>query len=220
MPSLIRAFTAVLLGAIAVSGCNKNETTPTPPTPPPTTPRAAIAVASTTVTGERRAEGGYVYRTVVRLTESGGATANITAVNLTFLSGTTAVLTTRFDQLVPSTGNTCPANSSVNTRELVSTDADAAHAFATTVRVEVTYGDATSTGTTANGTGTIPPLGPPPPSTYTLTGVISDPGDSHQHGSSLLIFPQDPRKIPGPGCFSGRSGDSAQEAARPSPTYC
>ena len=174
MSSTIRVLVAVLVGAVVSSGCDKNQAAPTPPSPP-INPRAAIAVASTTVTGERRPEGGYIYRTVVRLTESGGVTANITAVNLTFLNGTTAVLTTRFDQVVPATGNTCPANTSVNTRELVATDTDPAHAFATTVRVEVTYGDAIATGMTATGTGTIPPLGPPPPQTYTLTGVISDP---------------------------------------------
>jgi len=173
MPSTIRVIAAALTVAVAASACTKTPAAPTPP--PPTTPRATIAVSSTTVTGERRADGGYNYRTVLRLTESGGATANITAVSLTFLSGTTAVLTSRFDQVVPSTGNTCPANSSVNTRELVATDSDTTHAFATTVRVEVTYGDSTATGTTATATGTIPPLGPPPPTTYSLTGVISDP---------------------------------------------
>jgi hypothetical protein len=63
----------------------------------------------------------------------------------------------------------------VDTRELVATDGDATHAFATTVRVEVTYSDTTSTGMVANGTGDVPPLGPAPPPRYTLTGMISDP---------------------------------------------
>ena len=156
------------------SACDKSPATPTPP-PAPTT-HTVVVVASTKVAAERRAEGGYVYRTVLHLTETAGVTANIAAVNLTFLNGTTALLTTRFDAVVPSNGNTCLARSSVDTRELVATDTTATHAFAATVRVEVTYGDLTSTGMTANATADVPPLGPPPPSTYTLTGRISDPG--------------------------------------------
>jgi Carboxypeptidase regulatory-like domain/Putative binding domain, N-terminal len=174
MPSALKVLAAAVVGAIVSSGCDKSPATPTPP-PAPTT-HTVVVVASTKVAGERRAEGGYVYRTVLHLTETAGVTANIAAVNLTFLNGTTALLTARFDAVVPSTGNTCPARSSVDTRELVATDTTATNAFATTVRVEVTYGDATSTGMTANATADVPPLGPPPPSRYTLTGRISDPG--------------------------------------------
>ena len=135
---------------------------------------ATLVGASTSVVGERAADGGYLYRTVGHLRETGGVTANITAVNLTFLNGTTALMTSRFDQVAPPTGNTCPANASVDTRELAATDTAAGHAFATTVRVEVTYGDASSTGMTATTTTDVPALGPAPPPTYTLTGLISD----------------------------------------------
>ena len=173
MRSVLKVLAAAVVATVA-SGCDKSPTTPTPPPPAPAT-QALVVVASTKVVGERRAEGGYVYRTVLHLTETAGVTANIVSVNLTFLNGTTALLTARFDAVVPSTGNTCPARSSVDTRELVSTDTTTSHAFATTVRVEVTYGDATATAMTANGTADVPPLGPPPPSTYTLTGRIFRP---------------------------------------------
>ena len=173
---VLNVFAAAVV-AIVASGCDKSPTTPTPPPPAPAT-HAVVVVASTKVSGDRRAEGGYVYRTVLHLTEAAGVTANIATVNLTYLDGTTALLTARFDAVVPSTGNTCPARSSVDTIELVAADALATHSFATTVRVEVTYGDATATGMTATATAVVPPLGPPPPSTYTVTGRISDPNSA------------------------------------------
>ena len=175
MPSTSRVFAAVVLGAVAASGCSKS---PATPTPPPAATHATLVISSTSVVGDRAADAGYVYRTVLHLRETAGVTANITAVNLTFLNGTTALMTTRFEQVAPATGNTCPASASVDTRELAATDPVAAHAFATTVRVEVTYADATSTAMTASATADVPPLGPAPPPTYTLTGVISDPARS------------------------------------------
>ena len=175
MPSTVRVLAAALVGAVVASGCHNS---PGSPTPPPVT-HATLVVASTSIVGERGADGGHVYRTVLHVRETVGVTANITAVNLTFLNGTTALMTSRFDQVVPATGNTCPANTSVDTRELDATDTAATNPYATTVRVEVTYSDASSTGMTASATADVPPLGgpapPPPPPTYTLTGVISDP---------------------------------------------
>ena len=131
-PRTFSTLAGVVLAAAVVGACSE-KSTPTQPTPPAT--HTVVTVASTKVAGERRAEGGYVYRTVLHLTETAGVTANIAAVNLTFLNGTTALLTARFDAVVPSTGNTCPARSSVETRELAATDTTATHEFATTVRV-------------------------------------------------------------------------------------
>ena len=172
-----RVLAAVLAGVVVASACDKSPTSPTTPTPPtPPTPHATLVVSSTNVAGERRAEGGYTYRAVLHRTETAGITANIAAVNLTFLNGTTTLLVARVESVAPSTGKTCPARASVDTRELVATETTATNAFATAVRVEVTYGDATATGMTTTATGTVPPLGPAPPPTYTLTGLISDPG--------------------------------------------
>jgi hypothetical protein len=188
MPSAVRVFAAVFVGAVAASGChNSSPTNPAPP-PPPAATHATLVVASTSIVGERVGDGGYVYRTVVHVRETVGVTANITAVNLTFLNGTTALMTSRFDQVAPSTGNTCPANASVDTRELAATDTVAAHAFATTVRVEVTYGDASSTGMTVSATADVPPLGPAPPATYTLTGAIFDVAHTGISGARVEVL--------------------------------
>ncbi len=190
MPSAVRVFAAVVVGAVAASGCQKSSSSPTNPTPPPAT-HATLVVASTSIVGERVGDGGYVYRTVVHVRETAGVAANITAVNLTFLNGATALITSRFDQVAPPTGNTCPANASVDTRELAATDTVAAHAFATTVRVDVTYSDASSTAMTASATADVPALGPAPPPTYTLTGVISDAARTGISGARVEVLTGD-----------------------------
>ena len=72
--------------------------------------------------------------------------------------------------------------------QLAAADTVAAHAFATTVRVEVTYADASSTGMTASAMADIPALGAAPPPTYTLTGVISDPARSGISGARVEVL--------------------------------
>jgi hypothetical protein len=127
------------------------------------------------VTGARASTTGYVYRLVVRLRESAGVAATIAAVDLTFMAGTTEVASSHHDQPISATANVCPANGTVDTRELMTIDADASHPFATTVRATVSFTDATSLVGTATGTADVPPLsGPPPPQTFALTGLITD----------------------------------------------
>jgi Carboxypeptidase regulatory-like domain/Viral BACON domain/Putative binding domain, N-terminal len=173
-------FAALLLWiAVAVSCSDKSSTAPTPPPPTPPTPaRATIAVTSVSVVGERigSAGAGQVYRVVLHLRESGGVAATIAAIDLTFTNGANIVMSSHHEQPIPATSNVCPANGTVDTRELITTDADATHPYATAVQARVTYTDATSIVGTANGSGDVPPLPPPPsPVTYTLTGIISDP---------------------------------------------
>jgi hypothetical protein len=163
---------AMLAAALTASTCSKDKSTPATPTP---TARASIAVTSVNVASERGSTG-YVYRVVVRVRESGGAAATISAVDLTFSSGTTTVTTARFDQVIPSSGNACAANASCETRELVTSDTDASHPVATRVLARVSYRDSTSTSdSAAEGSADVPALPPlPQPSTSTLTGFITD----------------------------------------------
>ena len=167
-----RTFGALAgLALVAVGACEK----PPPATPTPPAPiHATIVVNSISVTGERAAAGGYTYRVVLHLRETGGATATISAVNLTFVNDSGTVVSARYDQPIPATGNMCPANGTADTREFVTTDANAAHAFAQSVQATVTYTDAAATAGTATGSASIPPLPASPPVTYTLTGVITD----------------------------------------------
>ena len=164
------------LATMLVGACSEKSTPPTTPTPPAPL-HAAIVVSSISVTGERAAAGGYTYRAVLHLRETGGAAATISAVDLTFVNDSGTVVSARFDQAIPATANTCPANGTADTREFVTTDANAAHAAAQSVRATVTYTDAAATAGTATGSANIPALPPlpgPPPNTFTLTGVITD----------------------------------------------
>ncbi len=171
LPRTFGTLAGLALAMAVVGACQKD--TPATPTPPPPV-HSTIVVSSISVTGERAAAGGYTYHVVLHLRETGGAAATISAVNLTFVNDSGTVVSARYDQPIPATGNMCPANGTADTREFVTTDANAAHAFAQSVQAGVTYTDAAATAGTATGSTNIPPLAPPPPVTYTLTGVITD----------------------------------------------
>src|SRR3954471_17476585 len=162
-PRTFSTLAGLVLAAAVVGACSE-KSTPTQPTPPAPL-HATIVVSSMSVTGERAAAGGYTYRVVLHLRETGGAAATISAVNLTFVNDSGTVVSARYDQPIPATGNMCPANGTADTREFVTTDANAAHAFAQSVQAAVTYTDATATAGTATGSANIPPLAAPPPVT-------------------------------------------------------
>jgi hypothetical protein len=164
-------FAGLALSMAVVGACGKD--TPATPTPPAPL-HASISVSSISVTGERAASGGYTYRVVLHLRETGGAAATVSAVALTFANDAGVLTSARYDQVIPSTGNRCPANGTADTREFVTTDANAAHAFAQSVQAIVTYSDEAATAGTATGSASIPPLPSLPPVTHTLTGVITD----------------------------------------------
>ena len=174
-PRTFSTLAGLALALTLAGACSEKSTPPTTPTPPAPL-HAAIVVSSISVTGERAAAGGYTYRAVLHLRETGGAAATISAVDLTFVNDSGTVVSARFDQAIPPT-NTCPANGTADTREFVTTDSNAAHAFAQSVRATVTYSDAAATAGTATGSANIPALPPlpgPPPNTFTLTGAITD----------------------------------------------
>jgi len=169
-----RASSAVvLLCLIIVTGCSKNS--PTSPTPAPT--RANVSITSITVSGARAGEGGFTYRTVVHLRETAGAAATIKSVDLTFMNGSTTLTTSHFDQPVPATGNTTPANGVADTREMVTADGVMSHAFADSVVAKVSYTDSTAADATVSGSAAVPPLDERlPPQTLTLRGIITEQG--------------------------------------------
>jgi len=128
-----------------------------------------------TIVGEHAAAGGgYVYRIVMRLRESGGVNAAITGVDLTFMNGAAVLMTAHHAQLIPSNANVCPASGTVDTRELVTSDTGASRPYATRVQATVSYTDASGVEWTATGSADVPPLADQPPTTYTLTGTIVD----------------------------------------------
>jgi hypothetical protein len=128
-----------------------------------------------TVTGEARGVG-QAYRVAVHLHESAGTPATIVAIDLTFTTGTSATVSAHFDQPISDAANVCPANGSVDSRELVVVDADPSHAYATTAQARVSFTDNSTVIGTTTGSAAVPPLIPPPPQTFVLTGVITDAG--------------------------------------------
>jgi hypothetical protein len=91
------------------------------------------------------------------------------------MDGGTVVMSSHHDEPIPATANVCPASGAVDTKEMMTVDADARHPYATTVQAKVTFTDATAITRTADGSSNVPPLAePPPPPRYPLTGVISD----------------------------------------------
>lgn len=169
----------VLCVACSVATCSRK--TPTAPEPPPET-RAAVSIASMSVAGERAAApaGGFIYRVVLHLRETAGAPATVTSVHLRFVKEADVLVSAQHDQPIPASANVCPASGAVDTREFVTSDSDASHPYAAAVQATVTYSDGTASTATAAATASVPPLQePPPPQTYSLTGVITD-ADTHR----------------------------------------
>jgi Carboxypeptidase regulatory-like domain/Putative binding domain, N-terminal len=112
---------------------------------------------------------------VIHLRETAGAAATIKAVDLTFMDGASVVMSSHHEDPIPATANVCPASGTVNTRELMTVDADARHPYATTVQARVAYTDVTAAEQVANGSSNVPPPAElPRPPTYALGGIISD----------------------------------------------
>ena len=164
-------YVAPVLLALALTACDSSKPNPVGPTQPSTV-RPSLTVTSVSVVGEKRVTG-YAYTVVLQLRESAGVPATITSVDLTFTATTTAV-SSHHDQPISPTTNVCPASGTVGTRQLVTVDADAFHSYATTVIAKVTFSDGGAFASMVEASAQVPPLSPPVPTVYTLTGVITD----------------------------------------------
>ena len=166
---------ALAIVCTILSACGDSHS-PTTPTPPPPAVRPSVSVTEVSVAGERLTTG-YGYRTVVHVRESAGAAATVVSIDLTFRHEGTPIVSSRHNQPIAEGTSVCPASGTLATKELVTVDNDAAHPYATTIQVNVTYSDGAAFTSTASASGDVPPLPappPPPPPTYTLTGVITD----------------------------------------------
>src|SRR5262245_10865444 len=102
-------FAFVLVSCTGGSNGSTGATTPTAPTP--TTPILPIVTATfTTITGERQAGGGYLYRVIVQVRESAGVAATIAAIDLVFLDGSSPFGSTHFDSPMSGDNNQLAAN--------------------------------------------------------------------------------------------------------------
>ena len=173
--ALIRAaaLLALMPLAVACGGSGTAPTTPAPPSQAPVPARAAIDITTISTSGERAQSGGFLYRVVVQLRETAGVAARIDAVELTFTKSGQTLATSRHDQPLAS-GTGVAARGTAVTRELVTTDPDAAHAYAATVAARVAFSDATDAPSSSSATADVPPLSDRPAILFTLAGVITD----------------------------------------------
>lgn len=176
LPSVFRrrACRAVYVAAALATGCERSSTSPTSGGSTPVVVRPVVSVVSVATAGDRNATAGFQYRTVVTLRESAGAPAPVSALDLTFVNGSITLTSSHHDRPISDTSNTVAANSTITTRELVTTDDDASHVYATNVQVRVTYADSGTSQATTSAVADVPPLSNQPPATFTLSGVIGD----------------------------------------------
>ena len=167
------ALFALMPLAVACGGSGSTPTTPAPPSQTPVPARAAIDITTISTSGERAQGGGFLYRVVVQLRETAGVAARIDAVELTFTRSGQTLATSRHDQPLAG-GAGVAARGTAITRELVTTDPDAAHAYATNVAARVAFSDATDAPASASATADVPPLSDTPAILFTLSGAITD----------------------------------------------
>jgi voltage-gated potassium channel len=179
----VRNVSVAVLTALTLAGCGGGSS-PSSPSSPPAVKHTNLVV-TTSASGARDGTG-YTYTVTIRLNESGGVGATITAVACAFYDSATAIGTTHFDGTEAWTGNIngIAASGILDSRQLRSSD-DTPTAFATRVQVTISYTENAGAAGTATGSADIAPLSsppppspsppPPPPTTkYTLTGTVRD----------------------------------------------
>lgn len=178
----LRTFTARILPIVvlvALTACNnegpKSPSGPTDVSPPPqqSSARAVVTLTNVSATGQTKGSG-FSYTVLVSVRESGGARATFSAWDLTFAMGSSNQQARFSGADLSTAGSSLEANASTILSFTVD-DTTTPHPFASSVRVSVTYTDATGASRTTTGDAAVPPLSAPPPaSSFTLNGHIKD----------------------------------------------
>jgi hypothetical protein len=164
--ALASVVTAVVIGLSLTTACAR--TSPGAPAP---AAKPGISLESMSVAAEALSSGGYTYRVTVKLRESGGVAATIASIDLSFLDGSTLLASSRVDRPISDAANVVPANTTVDSREMTTTDSDPSHPAATSVVATVTFTDGAAGTNSATGSAGI---AAPAPAAYTLSGTVSD----------------------------------------------
>jgi hypothetical protein len=158
-----------LTGLTLTTACSSNS--PAEPSSAGTNVSANVSVVSMAVASETRVSGARVYRVTVKLRESGGAAATLSSIDLTFMNGSTMVTSSHIDRPVSDAANVLAANSTIDTRELLTTDEDRSHPHATSVVAKVNYTYGAALTKSADGTAAVPLSVAP---TFSLAGAITE----------------------------------------------
>jgi len=158
-----------LLTAVALTSCTSKA--PSEPSAAGTTPSPNVSIVSMDVASETLVSGARVYRVTVKLRESGGAAATIASVDLSFMNGTSVVTSSHIDRPISDAANVLAANSTIDTREFLTTDEDRTHPHATSVVAKVSYTYGAALTRSADGSAAVPLSAAP---TFTLSGVVTE----------------------------------------------
>src|SRR6185295_18782914 len=144
---------------------------PNEPSSGGTAPSPNISVVSMAVAAETLVSGTHVYRVTVKLRESGGAAATIASIDLSFMNGSSLVTSSHVERPISDAANILSANSTIDSREITTTDDDLSHVHATSVAAKVNYTYGAALTRSADGAAEVPLSVAP---TFTLSGVVTE----------------------------------------------
>ena len=149
-----RVFIGLLTALSITTACASKS--PTEPSSGGTTPSPNVSIVSMSVAAETLVSGAHVYRVTVKLRESGGAAATIASIDLTFMSGSSAVTSLHVERPISDAANLLAANATLDSRELMAMDEDPSHPHATSVVAKVNYTYGASLTRSADGSAPVP----------------------------------------------------------------
>lgn len=144
---------------------------PTEPSSGGTAPSPNVSIVSMSVAAETLVSGAHVYRVTVKLRESGGAAATIASIDLSFMNGSSLVTSSHVERPISDAANILSANSTLDSREITTTDEDLSHPHATSVAAKVNYTYGAALTRSADGAAEVPLSVPP---TFTLSGAVTE----------------------------------------------
>jgi hypothetical protein len=164
-----RLLIGLLAGLSLTTACASKS--PAEPSSAATTLTPNVSIVSMAVASQTLVSGAHVYRVTVKLRESGGAAATIASIDLTFMSGSSAVTSLHVERPISDAANLLAANATLDSRELMAMDEDPSHPHATSVVTKVNYTYGASLTRSADGSAPVPLSSGP---TFTLSGIVSE----------------------------------------------
>jgi hypothetical protein len=162
---LLASLTALSLSI----ACGSSQ--PTQPGPAAKSPTPNVSIVSMSVAAETLASGSHVYHVTVKLRESGGVAATIASIDLSFVNGSSIVMSAHIDRPISDSSNVVSANSTIDSRELTTTDNDPSHPHATSVTAKVNFTDGASAASSVSASADVPMSAAP---MFAVSGRVMD----------------------------------------------
>ncbi len=189
MPSLLgrrllatRVLIGVLIGVSLATACTS--TSPAQPGSAGNTPLPNVSIVSLSVASETLVSGVRLYRVIVKLRESGGVAATIASIDLSFMNGSSAIISSHAERPISDAANVLAPNSTMDSRELTTADDGPSHPHATSVTAKVSYTYGASTMSSADAAADVPLSRAP---TFTLSGLVSEENTAGRAVAGAMI---------------------------------